>query len=77
MLTTERIRQDLPEMPIQNPQQVVFPGAAVQGVMFKSSGGGFGESIELWFVRGGHLYQASSYFSQFDFFNRVMGTFTF
>lgn len=76
-LTPARIQQDLPDMPMSDVREVSLPTAKIPAVVFKSSGGGFGESVELWFVHEGYLYQASSYLSQLTFLEGVMGTFHF
>lgn len=76
-LTADRIKKDLPDMPMGNVHTVTLPGANIQAVAFNSSGGGFGDSIEVWFAHGGYLYQASTYAAQASFLEQVMGTFHF
>lgn len=76
-LTAERIKQDLPDLPMRDIAQTKLPSEDISAVVFKSSGGGFGDSIELWFVYGGYLYQASTYLSQLTLLENVIGTLRF
>lgn len=73
-LTPERVKQDLPDMPVTNPRQVTLP-SGIKALAFESSGGGFANSIEVWFVSQGYLYQASANQAQIEFLQQVMGTF--
>lgn len=75
-LTEAQIRQDLPDMPITNARAVTLP-SGISAIAFNSSGGGFGDSIEVWFAHEGFIYQASTYAAQADLMQRVMGTFRF
>ncbi len=72
VLTEARIREDLPDLPMQNVAETSLPAAGIPVLAFKSSGGGFGESIEAWFIHDGHLYQASSYLSGAPFLDGVL-----
>ena len=73
-LTAARVKQDLPDMPVTNPREVTLP-SGFKALAFESSGGGFANSIEVWFVARGHLYQASANKAQIEFLQQVMGTF--
>ncbi len=75
--TVARVRQDLPDLPMRNVRIAKMPLAGIEGILFESSGGGFGGSVEFWFVHKGYLYQASTYLSQMSLFEDVMGTIRF
>ena len=59
-LTPERVSQDLPDMAIRDPQQVVIASGAVTALIFKTDSDVYKESREVWFVTGGNLYQLSA-----------------
>lgn len=62
-LTEARIKQDLPDLPMDDVQNVSV-GRGVPALAFLSSGGPFGDSAEVWFVYKGALYQISAHRSQ-------------
>ncbi|PJE69041.1 hypothetical protein COU96_01905, partial [Candidatus Shapirobacteria bacterium CG10_big_fil_rev_8_21_14_0_10_38_14] len=59
-LTKERVKQDLPDLIINNPEQRVLKNGAVALVFF-SEESSIGETREIWFVHNGYLYQISTY----------------
>ncbi len=64
VLTLDRIRQDLPDILIENPQEVILGegDTAGKGVAFMSNDPSFnGRSREVWFVYNKHLYQIRTY----------------
>src|SRR3990167_1037450 len=64
-LTVERIQRDLPEMVIDEPQNVLIGPAQIPALLFWSESGSAGRTREVWFVypeqsrgvQGGYLYQ--------------------
>lgn len=74
-LTEARIRQDLPDIAMEGVVAVNIAG--VEGLAFKSRGDTFGESVEVWFVSSGKLYQISTYASQAALLERVINSFQF
>ena len=63
-LTVDRIRQDLPDMAINSPQDIIVgSGADVgRGIAFSSDDADFGgNSRNAWFVSNGSLYQVTTY----------------
>ena len=64
VLTVERIRQDLPDLVINNPQEVILGDAAAagKGVAFTGDDPAFGgASREVWFIFNHNLYQIRTY----------------
>jgi hypothetical protein len=60
-LTADRIREDVPDLTIAEPQPVEI-GANDTGLAFKSDNQAFaGASREVWFVFRGNFYQISTY----------------
>lgn len=57
-LTPERIREDLPDITMNNTQIIKVGGA--QAVSFQITNSGIGESREVWLVRTMNLYQLST-----------------
>lgn len=57
-ITVERVRQDLPTIVIESPQQVVIGGE--EAFVFISSDDSIGQTREVWFVHGGYLYQITA-----------------
>src|SRR3989344_2478048 len=55
-ITKERVLRDLPDTVIKNPLTVKLAGAAA-GLAFDSFEPGLGDTFEVWFARGGQLYQ--------------------
>jgi hypothetical protein len=62
VLTVERIKQDIPDLKITDPQTLLLGASTGQGVAFLSDNQDFaGNSREVWFVYKNHLYQISTY----------------
>ena len=76
-LAPERIRQDLPEMLIQNPQNVIIGKDNIRALIFFSQEPGFGRTREIWFVRNGYLYQAMTYAELDALIGQVMESWEF
>ncbi len=76
-LTVERIRQDLPDIHIESPQDVVL-GASGKGVAFFGDDPAFGgKSREVWFVYKKTLYQIRTYVRYDNLLKAVLGTWEF
>lgn len=72
-LTPERIKQDVPNIIMERPQQVSVQGNT--GLAFVSQNPAFGKSREVWFVHSGYLYQMSTYVENEALLLKVLGTF--
>ena len=76
-LTVERIKQDLPNLLIESPQDIVV-GERGRGVSFMSNDAAFdGESREVWFVAGRHFYQLRTYARYDAILNATLSTWKF
>lgn len=76
-LTVERIHQDIPDLSIREPQEVLV-GANGKGIAFLSDNGNYdGNSREVWFVYKGFLYQISTYASLDPLLKSVFSTWKF
>src|SRR3989344_4458772 len=76
-LTVERIRQDLPDIPIENPQDVIL-GEHGKGVAFMSDDPAFGgKSREVWFVYDRVLYQIKTYEEYDNLLKNILSTWVF
>ncbi len=81
-LTLERIRQDLPDMAVEEPQKASIGGA--EALVFFTSDASLGKTREVWFVwpedpglYGNYLYRVTSR-SEFDAeLSKIMATFKF
>lgn len=76
-LTSERIRKDVPDMRIEEPERVDI-GAGHTGLAFKSDNPEFDSaSREVWFVFRGTLYQISTYERLDSDLRQLFATWTF
>lgn len=77
VLDEARIRVDLPELKIADPQVVTIAGAGT-GLAFKSTNAAFnGASREVWFVHNRNLYQIITYEHLGLLLSAVFGTLKF
>lgn len=60
LLTAERIRQDLPDMLMENIRNILISNN-ITAISFDSIDENIGETHEVWFVYNGYLYQARTY----------------
>ncbi len=74
-ITKERFAQDQPSGALNEPVSATVDGA--KGMMFYGSNGDIGDTVEVWFVRGGFLYEAYTYKSDEDLLMNVLGTWRF
>lgn len=76
-LTVERIKQDLSDLKIEDPQDVIL-GNYGSGVAFLSDDEGFeGKSREVWFIFRRNLYQIRSHVSYDAFLQKILNTWKF
>jgi len=59
-LTEERVKQDLPDLKMENPEQRVLKNN-VPALIFFSEETSLGKTREIWFVYSDYLYQVSTY----------------
>lgn len=75
VITPERIRRDLPSLPIENPQVVNLQGGK-QGLIFESKSEGLA-TREVWIVDRGYLYQITAPLAFDAMLGAIMTTFEF
>jgi len=77
-LTAERIRLDLPDMVIDEPQTVQVGGdTGVSGVAFFGDNADLGKTREVWFSHAGYLYQITTYATMEKEITKVMDSWQF
>ena len=76
-ITPERIRQDLPDLTINQPQQVIITKNNITGLIFFSREPSLGETREVWFIHDGYLYQMTTYASLDNWVGRILETWKF
>lgn len=74
-ITPERILIDQPKIVMKGPQTIDLAGE--QALIFFSVDPDIGDTREVWFVHGDHLYQASTYAKYDELLSKVMATFKF
>lgn len=75
-ITPERIKKDLPSLRVEEPKLVVI-GGGLEALIFTGQSEDFGESREVWFVHGGHLYQITTHAGQDNFIGPILETWRF
>jgi len=81
-LSVERIKQDLPNLLIEEPQEVILgpeqkAGVGVRALIFFGEEDGIGETREVWFVHQNNLYQITTYRRLDSFLAEILSTLTF
>lgn len=77
-MTKKRIKQDLPDLQVRQPQPVQLGANAGQGLAFYSDNEAFGgNSREVWFTFSDHLYQISTYANLDPLLKQVLNSWTF
>lgn len=77
-LTPARIKKDLPNMVIENPQQVLIgANKNTPALIFFSQDQTLGKTREIWFVGNGHLFQVETFADQDSLIGPVMDTWQF
>jgi hypothetical protein len=74
-ITKERFRMDEPSGVMQEPQDVLIDG--VRATMFFSKNANMGETREVWFIRGGYLYEVVTYKELDGWLSEIMSTWKF
>lgn len=74
-LTVERIKQDVPDLVILEPQEVLL-GSQGKGVAFKD-GDGPGAQRQVWFIARGNLYQITAPISFDQILPAILNTWVF
>lgn len=74
-ITVERIRQDLPDIPIEEPQQTEISG--IPALAFVGSDPSAGKTREVWFAENGQLYQVSAFLEFDEELSSILATFRF
>ncbi len=59
-ITKERILQDLPDMAIDEPLDVIIGQNNIQALIFWSNELSLGKTREVWFINSGYLYQITT-----------------
>lgn len=78
VLTPARIKKDLPNMIIENPQPVLIGADKnIPALIFFSQDQTLGRTREIWFVGNGHLFQVETFADQDSLIGPVMDTFQF
>jgi len=76
-ITADRIQQDLPNLLIREPQHVLIGGATIDALIFLGGSDDFGETREVWFAYGGHLYQVIAKAGEDEFIGPIMESLRF
>ena len=76
VMTAERIRQDIPDMVIEEPQEAVLADGT-HALLFWSKEEGSGKTREVWIIHGAYLYEVSALANMDSLLARIMGTWKF
>lgn len=76
VITPERIHKDLPDMKVEEPQEIVLANDK-HALMFLSEDATLGKTREVWVIDSGNLYQISTYVEFDAWLGGIMKTFTF
>ena len=81
-ITSARIKKDLPDILIKDPQNVIIGPKQKEGVgphalIFWSYDSGLGDTREVWFVQNGNLYQVTTYKKLDLMLGQILSTLTF
>lgn len=71
-ITAERVLADLPDIAAHDFTPVMLDGTP--GLAFGASDAFFGDSVQIWLVYRGYLYQVSTYATQGPLVSKVLGT---
>ncbi len=82
ILTSERIHEDIPDLVIRSPQNVILGPqqkkvAGQHALIFFSKNGSMGETREVWFVYHGNLYQVTTYKRLDSLIGQILSTLIF
>ncbi len=81
-ITVDRIKQDIPDIVIQEPQRVVIGPRQKEGIgpnalIFFSKDSGLGDTREVWFIQNGYLYQITTYKRLDNMLAEILATFQY
>ena len=74
-ITKERILRDISDMPITGEKEISVGGE--KALSFASRDASSGETLEIWFVHGGNLYQISAFINFGDKLEEIIKTWKF
>lgn len=74
-ISSERFKKDEPSGVRDNPQNITING--VPAVSFFSANLNLGDTAEVWFIRGGYLYEVTSLKPLAEWFSNIMQTWRF
>ncbi len=75
-ITPARIARDMPRVKTRAPETLHIHGAG-KGLAFYTTERTFGDSFQAWFIRGGQLFQLSSYTPHAALARGVLASWTF
>jgi len=75
-ITKERILKDIPSGMVENPLEVVI-GEEQRALAFLSRNTFMGDTREVWFIRGGFLYEITTYKSQDEWLASILKSLKF
>ncbi len=83
-LTPVRIQADLPDIKIENSQDIVFGGGNIPALIFEIENQSIGKTREIWFVwppeplpHGNYLYRVTAYSDMDAFLGPILETWSF
>lgn len=77
-ITPERIKQDLPDTVVSDPQQVLIGEKKdIPALIFLSKHESLGDVREVWFSANGYLYQLTAYADMDNFIGPILETLRF
>jgi len=74
-LTAALIEEAAPQLQVHDARPIIVGG--VDGIMFSAQAPNQGDSVQVWFVHDGALYQISTYPEQLPLLSKVLTTWTF
>jgi hypothetical protein len=76
-ITPDRVKRDLPDLEVINPQEMKISRGKVDALIFNSGEDELDNKVEVWFVHRGRLYQISTYESLVDLSKIVLESINF
>lgn len=74
-ITEEQFKKDVPSGIMKEPVDIIIDG--VQGTMFFSTNASLGDTREVWFIRGGFLYEVTTYANLDSWLAQILSTWRF
>jgi len=75
-LTVERIKKEIPDLEVNNPEPVNWEGEII-GLSFTGSNSFSDQGRDIWIVKNGYLYQMTTYLSEQKLLQQVLSTWKF